>query len=115
MDIDFTAQTLELEYAQHDAAILAQSTMTALARLKAGGILSESDAAVLSAAADLQLSLLQVLRIAVDGPLDPDAATPGLKALLARAASVSRFENLVRVLADLQTRAHEVYTRLLGD
>lgn len=115
MDIDFTAQTLELQYAQHDAAILAQSTMAALARLKTGGVLGESDATLLSAAADLQLSLLQVLRIAVDGPLDPDAATPGLKALLARAAGVSRFENLVRVLGDLQTRAHEVFARLIGE
>lgn len=115
MDIDFTAQTLELQYAQHDPAILAQATLVALARLKAEHILPEADAIVLRAAADLQFCLLQVLRIAVDGPLDPAAATPGLKALLARAGGVERFENLERLLSDLQHRAHEVFVRLIGD
>jgi glutamate-ammonia-ligase adenylyltransferase len=115
MDIDFTAQTLQLVYAHDDPAILAQATLAALQRLKAEHILSENDAAVLTAAAELQLTLLQVLRIAVDGPLDAASASPGLKSLLARAAGVSRFENLTRVLADLQHRAHDVFIRLVGE
>lgn len=114
MDIDFVTQALELQHAHDDPAILAQATLAALARLKKEHILSELDASVLATAADLQLCLMQVLRIAVEGPLDPETATPGLKALLARAANVSRFENLTRLLTDLQHRAFEVFERLIG-
>jgi glutamate-ammonia-ligase adenylyltransferase len=115
MDIDFTAQLLQLQYGQQDPAILAQGTQEVLRRLKAEAILSEADAIILATAAELQLALLQVLRIAVDGPLDTTTATSGLKALLARAGGVSRFESLERLLADLQTRAHAVFANLVGD
>jgi glutamate-ammonia-ligase adenylyltransferase len=115
MDIDFTAQLLQLQYAPADPAILAQGSQEVLARLKSEKILSEPEAIILATAAELQLALLQVLRIAVDGPLDPDAATPGLKALLARACGVARFENLQRLLCDLQTRAHAVFVQHVGE
>jgi glutamate-ammonia-ligase adenylyltransferase len=56
---------------------------------------------------------MQVLRIALDGPLDPETATPGLKLLLTRTAWVGEFANLQRLLTDLQTRAHAVFVRLV--
>ncbi len=115
MDIDFTAQLLQLQYAATDPAILAQGTQEVLSRLKTAAVLSEPDAIILATAAQLQLALLQVLRIAVEGPVDPAAATPGLKALLARAAGVAHFESLQRLLADLQARAHAVFARLVGE
>jgi len=115
MDIDFTAQLLQLQFAPADPAILAQGTQDVLARLKSEKILSEPEAIILSTAAELQLALLQVLRIAVEGPLDPATATPGLKALLARSGGVAHFENLQRLLADLQARAHEVFVQRVGE
>lgn len=113
MDIEFTAQTLQLRYAAENGAVLQQGTVAALRALKAAGFLAEADAAVLIAAAELQHALMQVLRIALDGALDPEAATPGLKALLARTASVESFDHLQRLLADLQGRAHQVFARLV--
>jgi [glutamine synthetase] adenylyltransferase / [glutamine synthetase]-adenylyl-L-tyrosine phosphorylase len=113
MDIEFTAQVLQLRYGPADPSVLNQGTLAALRALAAAGHLSETDAAVLTAAAELQLALMQVLRIALDGPLDPEAATPGLKLLLTRAAGVGEFANLQHLLADLQTRAHQVFVRLV--
>ena len=81
--------------------------------LATAGFLAETDASVLLAAAELQLALMQVLRIALDGPLDAATATPGLKALLAKTAGVAEFDTLQRLLADLQARAHQVFERLV--
>ncbi len=112
MDIEFTAQLLQLK--QADPAVLAQGTIEALRRLGQTGALPPAAAGTLITAAELQLALSQVLRIALDGPLDPATATPGLKALLAHAAGVEKFENLERLLADLQTRAHLVFQEVVG-
>jgi glutamate-ammonia-ligase adenylyltransferase len=113
MDIEFTAQVLQLRYAPDDPSVLRQGTLAAFEALAAAGHLAEADAAVLTAAAELQLALMQVLRIALDGSLDPETATPGLKLLLTRAAGVGDFANLQRLLADLQGRAHAVFVRLV--
>ena len=113
MDIEFTAQTLQLRYAPADASVLHPGTLAALRALATAGFLAETDASVLLAAAELQLALMQVLRIALDGPLDAATATPGLKALLAKTAGVAEFDTLQRLLADLQARAHQVFERLV--
>ena len=113
MDIEFTAQTLQLRYAPANPEVLKQGTLAAFSALARAGFLSEADASVLSCAGQLQLALTQVLRIALDGPLDPETATSGLKLLLTRAAGVAEFEALQRVLADLQSRAHQVFQRLV--
>jgi glutamate-ammonia-ligase adenylyltransferase len=114
MDIEFTAQTLQLKHAPADPSVLSQSTMEALRRLRAAGALSETDADALLAAADLQHALSQALRIALDGPLDPETATPGLKALLTHTAEVGHFDNLHRLLCDLQARAHQVFEQVMA-
>ncbi|MBV9044805.1 MAG: hypothetical protein JO294_06750, partial [Alphaproteobacteria bacterium] len=65
-------------------------------------------------AAELEHALTQVLRIALDGTLDPRDATPGLKALLIRAANVESFDALESRLATLQTAAREILTATLA-
>jgi [glutamine synthetase] adenylyltransferase / [glutamine synthetase]-adenylyl-L-tyrosine phosphorylase len=114
MDIEFTAQTLQLRYAPADPSVLNQGTLAALHALSTAGVLTDADAAILKTAAELQLALMQVLRIALDGALDPDTATSGLKVLLTRAAGVADFDNLQHLLADRQTRAHQVFERLIA-
>jgi glutamate-ammonia-ligase adenylyltransferase len=114
MDIEFTAQTLQLRYGPKDGAVLNRSTLGALRALAAAGFLKADDAAILTAAAELQLALMQVLRIALEGPLDPATATPGLKALLVRAAGAGGFAELQTRLGEAQTRAHAVFERLVG-
>ena len=114
MDIDFTAQVLQLLHAPGDASVLAPGTVEALRRLRAAGVLGADEADTLIAAADFQLALIQALRITLDGPLDAEAATPGLKALLARVAGASDFEALEGRLCDLQRRAHAMFEAVVA-
>jgi [glutamine synthetase] adenylyltransferase / [glutamine synthetase]-adenylyl-L-tyrosine phosphorylase len=109
MDIEFTAQTLQLKHAPRNPAVLSQNTIAALRNLRAAGAMAEGEADALIAAADLEHALTQTLRIALDGPLDPQTATPGLKALLAHAAGIGAFESLEMHLADLQSRARAIF------
>jgi len=113
IDIEFIAQTLQLSHAHEDPAVLSTNTIDGLKRLAKVGALHEGDADALIAAAGLEHALTQALRIALDGTLDADAATPGLKALLARAGEVADFGNLQKLLADLQTRTRRIFEHVL--
>jgi glutamate-ammonia-ligase adenylyltransferase len=114
IDIEFVAQALQLRAATETPSVLSTNSVTALRRLAAAGVLSEGDADALIAAASLEHALTQALRIALDGPLEAETATAGLKTLLARAGGVAAFENLQTRLADLQSRAHQVHQAILG-
>jgi glutamate-ammonia-ligase adenylyltransferase len=113
MDIEFVAQILQLRHAHENPAVLSTNTIAALKRLAEAGALGETDADALIAAANLEHALTQALRIALDGPLDAATATPGLKALLARAGEVGDFAVLQKLLADLQARARQIFERTL--
>ncbi|MBU6297334.1 MAG: bifunctional [glutamine synthetase] adenylyltransferase/[glutamine synthetase]-adenylyl-L-tyrosine phosphorylase [Alphaproteobacteria bacterium] len=114
MDIEFIAQTLQLRHAHDNPSALSTNTIDALKRLSRMGGLDGRDAEALIAAANLQHALTQALRIALDGPLDADSATPGLKALLVRAGEVRQFAELQRLLADRQTHARQIFDRVLA-
>jgi hypothetical protein len=64
-------------------------------------------------AARLQHALTQVLRIALDETPNIEDATPGLKALLTRAAEAGSFAQTQLKLARLQTETREIFNRLL--
>jgi [glutamine synthetase] adenylyltransferase / [glutamine synthetase]-adenylyl-L-tyrosine phosphorylase len=114
MDIEFAAQTLQLRHAHTAPDVLSPNTLEALQHLAAAGALEAADAEALIEAARLQNALMQALRIALDGALDPETATSGLKALLARAAQIDGFAPLQSRLAACQTRAHRIFERTLG-
>jgi len=113
MDIEFVAQILQLRYAHENPSVLSTNTIAALKRLAGAGALGGTDADALIAAANLECALTQALRIALDGPLEVETATPGLKALLARAGEVGDFAVLQKLLADLQARARQIFERTL--
>ena len=68
-----------------------------------------SEAQLLIKASAFEHALTQVLRIAVEGTLDPSAATSGLKALLVRTGNVTDFTALEAKLADLQDRVSAIF------
>jgi [glutamine synthetase] adenylyltransferase / [glutamine synthetase]-adenylyl-L-tyrosine phosphorylase len=113
IDIEFIAQTLQLCAAQADSRVLDTGTIAALRNLEAAGALSPDRARELIDAAGLENALTQILRITLDGTLDPAAATPGLKALLVRAAGVADFEMLEQCLAEAQKSVREAYAATL--
>jgi glutamate-ammonia-ligase adenylyltransferase len=113
MDIEFAAQILQLRHAHENPSVLSANTIAALKHLAKAGALGEIEAEALIAAAKLEHALTQALRIALDGPLDAETATPGLKALLARAGEAGDFAVLQERLADLQGRARRIFERIL--
>ncbi len=82
-------------------------------RLAKTGALNAEDAKALIEAAKLQHALTQVLRIALDGTLDPATATPGLKLLLAHAGGAADFEELEKQLAAAQSAVRAIFDRVM--
>jgi len=111
VDIEFVAQFLQLREAASD--VLSQNTIEVLQRLAKHNALAAADAATLIEAAKLQGDLQQVLRIALDKTLDPQSASSGLKALLARAGETTDFETLEEKLATAQANARDVFEKIL--
>ena len=114
VDIEFVAQALQLCSAAASPEVLDQNTIAALDKLTRAGALSAVDAAILIAAARLQHSLTQVLRIALDGPFEAQEATKGLKLLLQRAADAPDFAALEARLVEAQAAAHGVFVRVMS-
>jgi glutamate-ammonia-ligase adenylyltransferase len=112
VDIEFVAQALQLCFAAK-ADVLDQNTIAALEKLARVGALSKDDAATLIAAARFEHALTQVLRIALDGAFQPDAASEGLKALLVRAARAVDFPELEAHLAATQAQVRAVFNRIV--
>jgi glutamate-ammonia-ligase adenylyltransferase len=113
VDIEFIAQTLQLASAAKKD-VLDTNTIEALHKLAAARVLSDDTARTLTDAAVLEHALTQVLRIALDGTLEPAEATPGLKAMLVRAAGVTDFAALEIRLAERQTAVRSILTSTLA-
>jgi glutamate-ammonia-ligase adenylyltransferase len=114
VDIEFIAQTLQLVHAPANPAILNTNTVAALFNLRAAGFLAAADADALITSARLQHALTQVLRIALDETLKIEDATPGLKALLARAAGWNDFAQVEVRLATVHQQTRAIFERLLA-
>jgi glutamate-ammonia-ligase adenylyltransferase len=104
---------VQLCAAPHGGDVLDTNTIGALRKLGAAGALSADDARLLVDSAALQHALTQVLRIALDGTLDPESATPGLKNLVVRAAGHDDFSQLEASLAKAQAGVREIFERVL--
>jgi glutamate-ammonia-ligase adenylyltransferase len=115
VDIEFIAQSFELVHAPAQPSVLDTNTIGALEKLRGAHFLAAADADILIAAARLQHALTQVLRIALDETPQIEDATPGLKALLTRAAGAGNFAQAQGELARLQSRTREIFNRLLAD
>jgi glutamate-ammonia-ligase adenylyltransferase len=114
VDIEFIAQTLQLVHGPLRPDILNTNTIAALEKLREAGFLAGADAGVLIESARLQDALTQVLRIALDETPQIEDATPGLKALLTRAAEAGSFAQAQMKLARLQTQTRDIFNRLLA-
>jgi glutamate-ammonia-ligase adenylyltransferase len=114
VDLEFVAQYLQLVHGHAHPAILHPTTARVFDAARAAGVLGEGDWEALSAGARLQHDLTQVLRLCLDGPFDPAAAGPGVRALLARAAHAPDFARLEALLAETQDAVRAVFERVVG-
>ncbi|HEX3674691.1 MAG TPA: hypothetical protein VHU87_10490, partial [Rhizomicrobium sp.] len=83
-------------------------------KLAKAGALSPADAQTLLSTARIENALTQILRIAVEGTLVPESASPGLKSLLVRAAGAKDFAALEASLADAQARVRAIFVQTMA-
>ena len=114
IDVEFIAQYLQLVHAARMPDVLDTSTVRVLDKACRLGVLEAEDAEVLRPAARLYHDLTQMLRLCLPGALDPKGVTPGLAALLARAADVPDFARLDAFVGETQAKVRASFLRILG-
>ena len=114
IDIEFIAQYLQLVHAAEVPQVLDTSTARALEKAERLGLLAPQDAAVLRPAVRLFHDLTQILRLCLPARFDPQTASPGMLALLARAADLPDFPTLAAHLKDTQGGVRAAFVRVLG-
>jgi len=114
IDIEFIAQYLQLAHAAKLPEMLDTSTVRTLEKAERLGVLAPQDAAVLRLAVRLFHDLTQILRLCLPASFDPQAASPGILALLARAADLPDFPTLSAHLTDTQRAVRASFIRILG-
>ncbi|HEX7777462.1 MAG TPA: bifunctional [glutamine synthetase] adenylyltransferase/[glutamine synthetase]-adenylyl-L-tyrosine phosphorylase [Parvibaculum sp.] len=114
VDLEFICQYLQLVHGARHPGILHHHTRTALGRIGAAGLIPSETADRLIAAVDLTLNLTQVVRICVEGVFKPEEATPGLKALLARAGNAPDFSALEAQLRETQAGVHKLFDSIVA-
>ncbi len=114
VDLEFTAQYLQIVHAHDNSEALDPNTGRALARLRDCGALSDEQEAVLGNACGLFHSLTQVLRLCVAGRFDPASAPAGLKSLLARTGNAPDFPALEATLGDAQAQVKAVFDQMVA-
>ncbi|MGE5516741.1 MAG: bifunctional [glutamine synthetase] adenylyltransferase/[glutamine synthetase]-adenylyl-L-tyrosine phosphorylase [Bacteroidota bacterium] len=114
VDIEFTAQYLQLRWGRQHPAILATNTRDALERANAAGLLSGSDLDALVAAWRLWSAVQLVLRQTIAGAFDERTAPRGLKEVLVQAAGLTDFKTLVDRMDDCAAESLEVFERIVA-
>jgi [glutamine synthetase] adenylyltransferase / [glutamine synthetase]-adenylyl-L-tyrosine phosphorylase len=114
LDVEFSAQYLQLVHAAEHPDILDVSTARVLEKAQRIGVLGAEDAEILRPAARLYQNLTQVLRLCLSGDFDPATAGAGLLGLLARAGDAPDFATLEAHLADTQKQVRACFLRLVG-
>ena len=113
VDLEFIAQHLQLVHAAKAPEILDQTTINALGKLAARGLIEPAAADRLIPAADLIHNLTQVTRLTLDGPFDPAKAPDGLKGLLARVGDAPDFDRLEASLAEATQEVARLFDALI--
>jgi len=115
VDIDFIAQYLQLVHAHEKPEILDVSTMQVLENAARLGVLAQSEAEILRAAARLYHDLTQILRLCVSEKFKPETAGDDLLHVLARAGDVPNFSALEARIRETQAEVRRVYRSIVEE
>ena len=114
VDVEFTAQYLQLKHAWECPQILHQNAGEALSALCEHGFLSKSDQAKLEGAYELYQTLTQVLRLCVTGTFDAEVQADDLHGLLVSAADEPDMARLDAKLQEMAEGVRAIFTRIIG-
>ncbi|MDQ0315139.1 bifunctional [glutamine synthetase] adenylyltransferase/[glutamine synthetase]-adenylyl-L-tyrosine phosphorylase [Amorphus orientalis] len=115
VDLEFIAQFVQLSHAHVHPEVLSANTETVLREASTCGLLDRTAAETLLPAARLYQALTQILRLAVDGAFNPEAAPKGVRDLLARAGDAPDFSRLEAELTDMQAAVRATFERVIGE
>lgn len=115
MDVEFIAQYLQLLHASKHPQVLHTETEAALAAANDAGLLSRAHAEILLPALRLYQALVQIIRLCVEEPFDPEEAPEGMRALLARAAEMPDFATLEAHLLETEESVRSIFVEMIGD
>jgi glutamate-ammonia-ligase adenylyltransferase len=113
VDIDFIAQYLQLVHAHEKPDILDVSTLQVLENAARLGVLGQSEAEILRAAARLYHDLTQILRLCVSDGFKPETAGVDLLRVMARAGDTPDFSSLEARVKETQGEVRRVFSALL--
>ncbi|MBC7905925.1 MAG: bifunctional [glutamine synthetase] adenylyltransferase/[glutamine synthetase]-adenylyl-L-tyrosine phosphorylase, partial [Rhodospirillaceae bacterium] len=114
VDIEFTAQYLQLRWGHDHPEILSTNTRDALERIAAAGLLSRGDLDSLIEAWRLWSAVQLVLRQTIAGAFDEKTAPQGLKDVLVQASGLTDFKSLMDRMEECAKASLEVFDRLVG-
>jgi glutamate-ammonia-ligase adenylyltransferase len=114
VDIEFAAQALQLIHAAKHPEIVATETEAALGAAAKAGVLPAQEADILLPALRLYQSLIQILRLCVDGPFKPETAPRGLLERLARAGELPDFARLDGHVQETEAAVRASFERVVG-
>ncbi len=114
IDVEFIAQYLQLVHGCRCPQALDTNTLNALTKMEAHGLLAPDDGSLLIRACRLYQCLTEVLRLAVDGAFEPEAAPARLKSVLANVGEMPDFATLEAYLAETQASVRAVFEEIIG-
>ncbi len=114
VDIEFVAQALELIHAASHPEMVSTETEAVLMAAAKAGVLAAKEAEILLPALRLQQSLMQILRLGVEGVFKPEEAPRGLLERLARAGELPDFATLDAHLRETQRAVRASFERVIG-
>ena len=114
VDIEFIAQALLLVNAHRAPTLIATETEAMLAAAAAAGPLSPEDADILLPALRLYQALIQIIRLCLDTPFDPETSPRALLERLARAGELPDFATLDAHVRATEMAVRGIFERLIG-
>jgi [glutamine synthetase] adenylyltransferase / [glutamine synthetase]-adenylyl-L-tyrosine phosphorylase len=114
VDIEFVAQALQLVHAASHPEIVSTETEAVLTATAKAGLLAARESEILLPALRLQQSLMQILRLGVEGVFKPEEAPRGLLERLARAGELPDFATLDAHLRETQSAVRASFERVIG-
>src|SRR3984957_8998914 len=115
VDIDFIAQYLQLAHAAATPDILDVNTLQVLDNAARLGVLPQSSAEILRAAARLYHDLTQILRLCVSEKFNPETSGEDLLRIMARAGDAPDFSALEARVKETQTEVRRVFRTVVGE
>ena len=114
IDIEFTAQYLQLAFAHKHPAILDVSTRKVVEEAGRAGLITSEQAEVLVDAHRLYTDATQFMRLSISGPFDPAKATAGVKRRIAAAIGFPDFEAFAAALGETRRRVRAAFKAIVA-